>query len=284
MKSLWDELDCYVTGIDVLDDGRLIIADRSNRNIKLFDQNRHHMSSYVWPRSIVEERGPDGIASTSNNDIFVIFFKSVKRLQLKNSQLCDRGTFFSNGDWIRCITAQNENVFILTQIQGGKKYVHRLNSEGHSLWVVSVESFANFNVSGHGYHLTSFNYGDKVNILLSGSAKGKLDGKSGTKLEIEQVDFAGPVSYANSLVYFCYYDSNEIFALVPNSNKIKLIIKLPNALYHFPHIGTRSRPQPPIYSINCLVYNPTNEQILVSYGPNNPTTNYLDCIQLKEAI
>ena len=37
VKSPEDESDCSVTGIDVLDDGRLIILDGRNTNVKLFD-------------------------------------------------------------------------------------------------------------------------------------------------------------------------------------------------------------------------------------------------------
>ena len=284
VKSQDDESDCSVTGIDVLDDGRLVIADGSNRNIKLFDQNRRPLSTYVWPRSTVVGHRPDGVAASSSKEIFVIFRKYVEVLELKDNQFCDKGTAFYHENWIRCITAFQGYVFILTQLLGGRKFVHRIDSRGRSLWAVPVEDFADFNVSGHGYYLTSFALEDKVNVLLSGSGKGKLDGESGAMLGTEHVDLAGPVSYGKGLVYFSYSHSNEIFALIPNTNEKELLINLPNAPYQLPHMGTRRRPQPLTYAINCLKYNPAHDQLLVSYGPNNPNPNYIDCLQFKCAI
>ena len=294
VKSPDDCNNCSVTGIDVLTDDRIIIADGSNRNIKLFDKERHFLSAYTWPWSTGVGYGPYGVAVSQDDEIYVVFWKSIKVMNIKENRFSEKRTFFFHGNYIKCITAHEGCIFILTAtdlFHTARQYVLKIDDAGHSLWAVPVKNdscacgspFRNFfepTVGGNGFCLSSFEHGGKLNVLLSGMKKGKLDGGTGTKLAIEDVDFTGPVCYGNGLMYVSDC-CNQIFALIPNTNEKVLLIKLPNTPYTVSHLGTRRRPRPPTFQINCMKFNPRNNQLLVSYGVHNPTPNNIECFQVR---
>ena len=155
---------------------------------------------------------------------------------------------FCHGNWPRYVTAHQGNVFILTQL--GRFFIHRIDSKGQIRWIVHkpVEDFANFpyhTVRCNGYYRSRFAHEGKVNVLLSGSRKGKLDGEFGAILGVEDMEFVGPVSYGRGLIYFSYCHRNGIFALIPNTNEKQLLLKLPDAPYKLSHMDARRTPQPP---------------------------------------
>ena len=291
VKGMDDSNDCCVTGIDVLVDGRLVIVDGSNRNIKLFDEEGQFLSAFTWPLSTGVGHS---VAASRDNEVYVTFSKSVKVMDVKENLFSERRVFNYRKNYITCITVYEGSVFILTTTDftlTARQYILKIDkATGKALWTVPVEDesydppFRNLfepTDGGCGFYLSSFEHEGKLKVLLSGSRKGKLDGETGTKLAIEDVDFTGPSCYGNGLMYVSDR-RNQIFALIPNTNEKVLLIKLQKTPYSVSYTkGTRRRPLPPTFEINCMNFNPRNNQLLISYGVNNPNPNNVVCLQLQ---
>ena len=293
IKSPDDRYDCHVGGIDVLAGGRLIVADISNRNIKLFDEERHFLSAYTWPWEVAHD-----VAASRDDVIYVIFSKFVKVMDVKENQFSEKRSFYYHKNYIKGIAVHEGSVFILTATElsdiTASQYILKIDTDmGKTIWTVPVKDesygspFRNFfepTDGDSGFYLSSFDHEGKLNVLLSGSRKGKLDAETGAKLVIEDVDFTGPVCYGNGLLYVSDC-SNRIFALIPNTNEKVLLIKLQNTPYTVSHKNsTRRRPLPPTFQIKCMKFNPRNNQLLVSYGPMYQTPNNIVCLQLQTEI
>lgn len=64
VKLTDDKLECQILAIDVTPDGRILLADNTNKRIKIFNKDRKFQSSLTFN----SQTGPSSVAVTNNEE------------------------------------------------------------------------------------------------------------------------------------------------------------------------------------------------------------------------
>ena len=262
-----DHLDSIVKGFDITPDGRIIVADSSNRNIKLFDKDGRFQSSL----SFSPKYGPEGVSVVNNEESLTNFWKEnqVYIIDIETEQTCIKRIL--QMDVPVCnVAAYGDKMIILAF--GDPPSVQLVDRSGRTYWSVSTDDKGE-GLFGNQAICTCVIEAMQLSVIVTDGSKNtitKLDGATGDVITVRAVQMKSPRESCvddQGILYVCYFARRQICAWNLTLDRSHLQLLEPGVL------GDR-----PCY----IKYNPLNSQLLVAYGrrPQSFNRNMIDCFEI----
>ena len=265
VKAPGDKTNCEVQGLEVMHDGRIIVADRSNRNIKLFDRCGDYLSSYHVTDCLFDYFF---ITTTDDGEIILSLTieKDLRILGIERNRIRLRDTIRVQEDYGLVLACEDK--IIAFPIFGTT--VSLLDRGGNILWTKSlfhIDEFAREPVLYRVLSATCFLEGNKHVILLPDlCAKRiiKLDAQTGDIINISDDETMRSISLGIAVdklgfVYVGFGLQGEIRAFTPDFTEQKKML-----------------PWTAGFSSKLIKYDATNSRMVVSVDEEDcHNTNFI---------
>ena len=183
-----DEKDCFITGLDIMPDGRLILADYDNSKIKVLSQygvDLSYLTLREEPTDIAVINESEAAVSVNNNKIVVIEIDPHHQISVRQSiilqqgQWADRLAVYENNLVFTCNKYSDENDAIqMMDLNGGAKWNVYANSSDNDKEQIECKLFNEIDfltvVSGEQEDFVVATDEFKHSITLISAASGEL--------------------------------------------------------------------------------------------------------------
>ena len=149
LKALYDDSDCYIVGLDVTEDGRIVVADFSNKNVKLFSND----GKWLMSRSLsARPSGYNAIAVVNNEEVLLNMWSEGKLyvLDLKTNLLATKETIPISHSLLSVCCCQDK-IFATSGV--GVPSVMQMDRKGTVHWSRSVSETDQFYSNRHSIQL-----------------------------------------------------------------------------------------------------------------------------------
>ena len=266
VKAPGDETDCWIRGLDITPDGRIIIVDCYNKNMKVFNADKQHIASLKLPSPY----GPIAIAAVDDDEAIVslcqerqLFVISISTRELAVSSKIQLDFY------VRALCCNGDKIVVCSG--GVPASLKLIDKRGRIYWSRSpfhrgetlFSSIAN---------VTCFLENDKPVIMVTDSLENslvKFDGKTGDVIKfcgVYEKSHEGTCVDSRGIIYVCYGACDEIIAWNPDLEHHRIVLTRRNGLGNTPS------------SIN---YNPTNGQLMIAYSSYSDHCDMVDCYTVR---
>ena len=258
-KIAEDAKNCLITGLDLTWDGNIVIADRNNSKVKLFDHNGKFVSSLTLPEK------PNDVAVISASKFAVcMWFQQIGIVKMTDDDelvLTDTIRLDYN---IWAITARDDNLIITCATE--PRSVKLITLGGDVLWSVATTSDGSV-LFDSPYFITSSPSSDDNRVVVSDEDRltlTVLDGRTGTVEHVFDVEYGESRGVAlddYDNIYICY-ETGEISVRGRDADKKICIVDKTDGL---------KKPC-------CMEFNLKTNEILLTTSFNDPKTNIIDYV------
>ena len=248
VKMEEDTETCYINGMTVTEDGRILMVDHINRTIKLFTLTMNFLSSILvsdhpWDIVVTSDRGA---VATTNNESLVL-------LQISGNQLHSKGTTKVPYD-VRGIAKHKDKLIVSSDSPTSS--VKLIDLTGKVYWSVSSDQRGQ-SLFSHPWYLTSNDEGRPSTVIVTdwdNDTLTMLNGETGEITNKRQLQKkkgpTGITTDTSSNVYVCYFMRDEVSVLSDDLSVEKILLSTED--------GLRGKPQ-------SIIYNDKIQQLLISY-------------------
>ena len=265
-KAPGDETDCWIRGLDITPDGRIIIVDCYNKNMKVFNEDKQHIASLKFPSPY----GPIAIAAVDGDEAIVslcqerqLFVISISTSELAVSSkiqldFCVRA-LCCHGDKIIVCSGDVPASLKLIDKRGRIYWSRSPFYQGETLF----SSIAN---------VTCFLENDKPVVMVTDSLENslvKFDGKTGDVIKfcgVYEKSHEGICVDSRGIIYVCYGACDEICAWNQDLEHHRILLTRRNGLGNTP---------------SCINYNPINGQLMIAYSSYSDHCDVVDCYTVR---
>ena len=247
VKIKGDKEDCYINGMAVTKDGRILMADYYNNKVKLFSPAIKFLSSVSVPDrpcDIAVISDSEAAATTTN--------KSLVLLDISGFQLRIKTTTKVPYN-IRGITKYKNKLVISSR--DPTTSVKLIDLTGKVYWSVSSDQQGH-SLFSHACHLTSHDEGRSSTVIVTDLFNNMLtllNGETGEVITRRQLQWTGPNGVTTDTagnVYVCYCWTHEVLVLSGDLSEEKILLSTQNGLSGMPQ---------------AIVYDDKTRQLLISY-------------------
>ena len=254
-----DEYSCHITGLDVTQDGRLLMVDFGNNTIKMLTADRQRLLQlkvYETYFDITVYNNTTAVAAGCHNLLFI---------GISEGSLAVKKTV-SVAFWIYAIQTCGNNLLVSCENDDDGYYVRSvklITTAGEPLWSVSKDQ------TGHElfqepYYLTCYRDQNQCRVVVTDQVKDcitVLDGDTGDVINTITLGTHSPYGVTtdnNGNFYICYLGSDEIVIWNKDMTSSRVLV-------------TTRRPS------KALGYDSFRNQLIVSYR----WSNEVECYQLQ---
>ena len=263
-----DQLDINVTGFDLTPDGRIIVADSSNKNLKLFDKDGRYQSSLSFSMMY----WPCGISVVNDVEALTNIWKEMQVyvIDIETKPMCIKHNLPINKPV--CNVAAYEDKMVILSF-GDPPSVQLVDRSGRTYWSVSRDDKGEGLFQNHAI-CTCVIEKAQLSVIVTDAYKNaitKLDGATGEVITVRNVQMKSPWGSClddRGILYVCYSSRRQVCAWNLDLDSNNLLLSESGVL------GDR-----PCY----IKYNPLNSQLLVAYGwgPGGFYSNMIDCFKIS---
>ena len=245
VKTKEDKHYCWITGITVTNDGRILVVDRGNFTLKAFSQNMKLQSTlrfreYVWDITILSDA--EAVLGTSTDKYLVVDI-SGNKLQVTRTYHLPFAVYSACtlNDRFIAVTHDSSIGVKMFDLSGKVYWSGPKNFEGQSLYPAYVHRQGNINSS-------SVLVTDQIlNAVLC------IDGENGTitkKVQLKGQTPSGITFDSDRNMYVCMSGTDEILVLSADMSEQKVLLTNKDKL--------RKSPQ-------AIVYDALSRCLIISY-------------------
>ena len=256
VKIKGDKEDCYIMGMAVTKDGRILMADTANKKVKLFSPDMKILSSVSvpdnpWDIAVISDS--EAAATTTN--------KSLVLLDISGFQLRIKTTIKVPYN-IRGITKYNNKLAISSD--SPTPSVKLIDLTGKVYWSVSSDQQGQ-SLFSDPWYLTSHDEGRSSTVIAidyGNHTLTLLNGETGEVITRRQLQWKMPTGIATDTagnVYVCYRLTGEVSVLSGDLTEERILPSTRN--------GLSGKPQ-------AIVYDDKTHQLLISYGSNDTVDSF----------
>ena len=253
-----DTQDCWITGMAVTKDGRLLMGDYSNEKVKMFSQAMNCLSTISLP-------GLWDIASIGDEEAIVSGNHSLTILDLSEKQLSVKNTIEVPYD-IYGISKYNNKLLMTNHSENAP--VALINLSGDVDWSLNKDEEDNplFN---YPCYVCSHDGGSSSNVIVSDHDAETLTLLNGTtgKIVYKRIVTGkyprGVTTDTAGNIYVCYMATAEVAVLSYDLSEERILLSEQDGLSG---------------DMSAIVYDETTNQLIVSY---NKVKNAVDCFRLS---
>lgn len=259
-----DKNDCGIVGIDVTSDGRVLVADFLNMNIKCFDPcGKCHSSLQVeyQPSDLAVVNKDETIVSLwCQPELYVLDTNYVEMSVRKRIKL---------GAPISAISVHKDKIIVNSREGSGS--VKLIDKCGRTYWSRNLDSEEN-DLFKHPRCNTCFKYKTKFFAIVTDYNKHsvtQLNGRTGDVKSVYRLkddkDPFGVTNDSNGNIYVCYREANEIAVFSADLEHEKTLLSDRDGLGIWP---------------NCIKYVAATNKVFVCYSALNESRNLIDCFSI----
>ena len=259
-----DTNDCFITGMAISTDRRILMTDNSNNKVKMFSHDMKFLSSVSVPdkpRDIAVTSEREAVATTKN--------KSLVILDISDSQLSIKATTQLSYD-VRGISRYNDKL-VVTSPDSKPPSVKLIDQTGRVYWSVSSHQqgqplfsrplYVNSPGDGRSSTVIVTDWSNSTLTLLNGDT-----GEVITRHQLkERKDPEGVTTDSTGNVYVCYCRTSEVAVLSGDLSEEKTLLSVQDGLGILPQV---------------IVYDDEAHQLIISYH-NIGGRNNVDRFQLS---
>ena len=260
-----DKEDCGIVGVDVTSDGRILVADFLNMNVKCFDPcGKYH--SYLRM-----EYQPSDLAVVNKDETMVSLWcqPELYVLDTKDLEISVRKRIKVDSP-ISAISVHKDKIIVNSREGCGS--VKLIDRCGRVYWSRSIDSEEN-DLFKHPRCNTCFKFKTKFIAFVTDYNKRsitKLSGRTGDVKTVyrlpDEKDPFGVTSDKNGNIYVCYREANEIAVFAADLEHEKLLLSERDGLGVWP---------------NCIKYMASTNNLFVCYSGLNESRNFIDCFAIS---
>ena len=264
-----DKKECGIVGLDVTPDGRVIVADFLNMNIKCFEQDRKYQSSLTM------QYQPSDLAVMNNDDVIVSLWcqNELHLLDIGDDDIKVRKEIKVESP-VSAVSVCKDKIIV--NCREGSGSVKLIDKTGKVYWSRSIDCEEN-ELFKYPRCNTCFSYKRKLTVAVTDYNKRtitKLSGRTGdvkTVCRLDEKDPFGVTHDKKGNIYVCYRETNEIAVWSEDMETQKIILSENDGLGMWP---------------NCIKHVGATNQLFVCYSGLKDTNsrNFIDCYQLAETV
>ena len=247
-----DKTNCFIDGLDVTQDGRILMVDGGNEKIKMLTADRQRLLQLQFNGMYVD------ITVYNNTTAVAAGYHNLLFIGISEDSLAMKKTV-SVAFFIYAIQTCGNNLLV-SCMDGYVCSVNLITTAGEPLWSVSEHQ------TGHKlfyYHDCIACYRDQCRVVTDCNKDRitVLDGDTGGVIKVITVEKKSPHGVTtdnNGNFYICYRDSDEIGIWNKDMTSSRVLVT------------TRRLPQ-------AVGYDSFRNQLIVSY----PRSNEVECYNLK---
>ena len=243
-----DKEHCWITGMAVTKDGRILMADTENNKVKLFSPAMKFLSSVSvpdnpWDIAVISDS--EAAATCTTNKSLVLLDISGSQLRIKTTTKVPYN--------IRGITKYNNKLAISSE--SPTPSVKLIDLTGKVYWSVSSDQQGQ-SLFSHRCYLTSHDEGRSSTVIVTDYGNHTLtllNGETGEVITRRQLQWQGPSGVATDTagnVYVCYDFTHEVSVLSGDLSEEKILLSRQDGLSDFPQ---------------AIIYDDKTHQLLISY-------------------
>ena len=268
VKAPTDDSDCYIVGLDVTEDGRIIVADLANKNVKLFELD----GTWLMSRSLSARPAGYNAVAVLNNEEALLYIRPegmLHILDLKHNILETKYTVSIKTSLLSICCYQGQ-IFATSGV--GVPSVMKMDKIGTVMWSRTLNNTGQ-RLFKSPFFATCFQDGDRLTVLVSDDGNRtitSLDGATGDILKILSIDnkrSVGPTAYGLGRVHIWNPEGKEIDVWTTNlENKTRVISDLEHVV------------------CGCMKYCEIGNYLLLTYGWFSPNPNAIVCYKLRSIV
>ena len=256
VKIKGDKGDCWINGMSVTKDGRILMADTNNRKVKLFSPAMTFLSSVsvpdkLWDIAVISD---SEAAATTTNMSLVLLDISGSQLRIKTTTKVPYNT--------RGITKYKNKLVISSP--GPTPSVKLIDLTGKVYWLVSSDQQGQ-SLFRNPWYLTSHDNGRSSTVIVTDCDNNTLtllNGETGEVIISRQLQRKMPTGVTTDTagnVYVCYWSTGEVSVLSGDLSEEKILLSRQDGLSGDPH---------------AIVYGDKTHQFLISYVDNDTVNSF----------
>ena len=255
-----DEKNCLITAMVITNDGRLLLADRSNSKIKLFSRDMKFLCSLSRPWDIAVTGDREAIVRCLNEEKLLILDISDRKMSIKGTV---KLTFAVRG----IATYKDKLVVTSLSTYTSPPSVKLIDQSGRVYWSTDTDQQGRWLFSCP-YYVTCYDDGGSAAVIVSDRGDDRLTvlnadtGDVITRRQVERKDPQSVTADTAGNIYVCYYRTSEVAVLTKDLSQERVLLSEKDGLCKYPQV---------------IAYTAIDHQLLVSYHDNNK----IDCFQLQ---
>ena len=267
VKTRRDRRECSITAMDITYNGRILLADHSNKRVKLLDKDGHHLAS------LIVAKHPSDISAMSN-DVAVVALNCMSpllRLNIKDCIKIDQSIEnTSSAMYISCYDNK-----IVTMCWGEPKTVKLIDINGHVYWSRSLTDQGRplFKMP---FYTSLYQDNGEYKIIISDYLDFKkskliiLNGEDGSIVQCIKLSKslkAGIINGPGGSPSLCYYQMSDtkIYAWGSDHHSSRILISEKHGLDPYPRF---------------MKYSELTKHIIVGYCGLSESRNYMDIFSI----
>ena len=261
-----DEFDCWVRSLDVTPDGRILMVDCYNKNLKIFSEDKEYMTSLTFPSPY----GPVDIAVVDDDEAVVNLCQETQ-LYVVDIQTCDPKICYKiQLDFtVRAVSCLGDKLVVCTSEIPA--FLKLIDKRGRTYWSRNPFYLGETLFSSVA-NITCCLENDNPIVIVADSLENsvvKLNGETGDVIKFCGVygkSHEGICVDERGIVYLCYGASDEICAWNLDLNNRRVLLTTREGLGNAP---------------SCLKYTATKRQLMIAYTSYSDSSNNIDCYPIK---
>ena len=256
-----DKWNCWITGMAITNDDRLLLADGGNSKIKLF--SRHliigmfslSLSSRPWDIAVTGDR--EAVINCDHEKKLLILDISDRKMSIKGTVKLP----FT----VRGISTFKDKL-VVTSLSTSPAIVKLIDLRGRVYWTTDTDQQGQ-QLFYYPDYVTCYDDGGSAAVIVSDQDNDMLTvlnadtGDIIARRKVEGKDPHGVTTDTTGNIFVCYRRAGEVAVLTKDLSQEKVILSGKD--------GLRSQPQ-------AIAYNASDNQLLVSHA----TSVNIDCFQL----
>ena len=261
-KLTTDKNECAIVGIDVTSDGKVLLADFLNMNIKCFDSRGKSFSNLQL------EYQPSDLAVASKDEAIVSLWCQPELYVLETDyvDMSVRKRIKLDAP-ISAVSVHKDKIIV--NRRSGSGSVKLIDKCGRVYWSRSLDSEEN-DLFKHPRCNTCFKHRSKFFAIVTDYNKHsiiQLNGRTGDVKSVyrlkDEKDPFGVTSDVNGNIYVCYRETNEIAVFNSDLEHERRLLSDRDGLGKWP---------------NCIKY--ARNKVFVCYSALNESRNFIDCFSV----
>ena len=270
-----DERDCDITGIAITNDGRRLLADYGNSEIKLFSRDMKSLcslslSTKPWDIAVTGDR--EAVVSCNNEAKLLILDISDRKMSIKGTVELPSTVAAIAPYQVDGLALYQDKLLVTAPLPTPSSFasVKLIDLTGRVYWSTDTDQQGRLLFSSPRY-VTSYDDGGSAAVIVSDWGNDTLtvlNADTGDVITRRLVEWKGPRGVTTDTtgnIYVCYYSTNEVAVLTKDLSQEKVLQSGRDGLSGSP---------------KAIVYNAVDHQLLVS-NTSGDSRNAVDCFKLQ---
>ena len=264
-----DKKDCWVTGMAVTHDGRLIVTDFENKKVKTFNTAMCFLTSltlsfHPWAVALVDAN--EAVVSMSSKQLAFVDISDVSKMSIKN--------ILKFGFDIYGVQPYRDK-FIVTSMTSGRlkiPSVKMLGKSGQVYWTVAL-SLKGKQLFTWPLYLTILHQDVEARVIVTDSGNSTLtalDAKTGAFVKRTWLDMATEpqcITTDSQNIFMTCIGTNDVVVMSKDLTESRILLSKRGAMGLF--IKRATSEYSLVGKIWALEYDNTSKQLFISYENRN---------------